>query len=233
MWFIFSGIIFLVWAISIIILYYTFNTSHNALLSSNGNGLLVIYFSIIFITYGIYKLLAFSKNNTSTKWSIWQIIGAFFLQLLFTCFLYVAIDSSGNAVSLWTNPSSLVLFVHILQFLLYPIFFGIFMESRWWKHISFYTNTFHSKKTSNHDRNNFRNNSLFCCYFLIRIFQNFYTRKSYYNARAFISSLILLMETNVLRKKVCAYWKIPFFFIYYFSGNNFFAAQFHYFCLTH
>lgn len=137
--FIFSGIIFFLWAILIICLYYTQNTSHLALISGSSLASMIIYLLAMSGCFSAYKYFKIQKNPNENSWNFFDIVIGFFLQIILVAFLYSAEISAS-----FSGANPIILVFHILSILIFPIFLvflfraigaSIFIKNNFWKNL--------------------------------------------------------------------------------------------------
>jgi hypothetical protein len=116
-----AGTGFVLWALYIILTYYSKNFSNvDHLESATGYGGYLM--SLIFV-YGIYKTITLLFwNKKELRFSFWHIAGFFLIHLFLLTVIYTWLDSVQASPLLGEmKPQSLTLFFHIISLLLYPV----------------------------------------------------------------------------------------------------------------
>ncbi len=118
---VFGGISFVLWALYIILTYYSKSySSIDHIESTTGYG---GYLAAILIFYVIYKIITiFFIEKKQLKFNFWHLAGIALLHLFILCIIYTTLPSVQSSPLLGDiKPSSLILFFHSLSLLIYPI----------------------------------------------------------------------------------------------------------------
>ncbi len=139
-----ASIGFIPWVIYIIVTYYSKNFSQiDHLEPASGYG---GYLAGVGFVYLIYKAISLMTSDQKVRFTFWHIWGFSILHLLIVTVAYTAAQVTTGSPFFGTGgPSSIVLFVHIISLLIYPIFLAFLWRAvgysilKWipeWKEIS-------------------------------------------------------------------------------------------------
>ena len=112
---------FIVWALSIIFIYYakTYSSINHAE-SAAGFWKYLIIIGLIYWSYKIMSIMSWWKK---VRFNFWSIFGITFLHLLILSFIYSWFPETRQSPFMqWVWANWLTLFIHICELLIYPIF---------------------------------------------------------------------------------------------------------------
>lgn len=126
---IFSAIGFVLWAIYIIVTYYS--TSYSKVNHSESTSGYAGYLTAIIVIYALYKIYTlFFQEKKHIQFNFFHIVGFFLLQFFILCISYTNIEWVSNSPIFWSiNPSSIVLLTHSIGLLIYPFVLTLIMRS--------------------------------------------------------------------------------------------------------
>lgn len=126
-----AGVWFSLWALYIIITYYSTNfSSINHIEVATGFSWYLISLIVVYVWYKIYSI--FFSGKRVIKYNFFHIFWFSLLHYLILCISYTSVAQSQlSALFGGTSPSSIILFTHSLWLLLYPILLVVIVRSLW------------------------------------------------------------------------------------------------------
>lgn len=122
-----SAIGFIIWAISIISIYYSDRYGPiNHLESSTWYGTYIATLIFIYISYKAYSILAGWKK---IRINLFHIIGIILFHIFILAVIYSGLPEVTRSPFMTTKPSWIILFIHIIELLLYPLILVLLTRS--------------------------------------------------------------------------------------------------------